>query len=85
MDMVEKFLEDYVKKIVQHPEDVSTSVATVADGCKSVVIYTSAHDIGRVIGKDGKMISALKTFISGSKAKDGLTYKIVVQTNDFKK
>lgn len=85
MDMVEKFLEDYVKKIVQHPEDVSTFVAPISDGCKSVVIYASAQDIGRVIGKDGKMISALKTFISGSKAKDGLTYKIVVQANDFKK
>ncbi|MDO7253255.1 KH domain-containing protein [Helicobacter cappadocius] len=83
--MVEQFLENYVKKIVQHPDKVSISVAPTMDGCRSIVIYTSPLDIGRVIGKDGKMISALKTFISGAKAKDGLTYKIVVQANDSKK
>ncbi|PAF53704.1 RNA-binding protein [Helicobacter sp. 13S00482-2] len=83
--MVEQFLENYVKKIVQDPHKVRISGTPIINGCKSIVIYTSPVDIGRVIGKDGKMISALKTFISGAKAKDGLTYKIVVQADDSKK
>ncbi|PAF41173.1 KH domain-containing protein [Helicobacter sp. 11S03491-1] len=81
--MIEQFLQDYVKKIVQQPEKVSVSMETSQeDGYRNIIIYTSPIDIGRIIGKDGKMISALKTFVSGAKAKDGFTYKIVVQAND---
>lgn len=80
--MVEKFLRDYVKKIVQYPQEVSVSIESTQDGFKNIVIHTSGADIGRVIGKDGKMISSLKTFISGAKAKSGFTYRVVVQAND---
>ncbi|EJB22447.1 KH domain RNA binding protein [Helicobacter pylori CPY6311] len=34
--------------------------------------------MGHVIGKEGKMVSAIKAFVSGVKAKDGFSYKIVV-------
>lgn len=80
--MIEQFLQDYVKKIVQYPQKVKVSLSSTEDGCKDIVIYASPIDIGRVIGKDGKMISAIKTFISGAKAKDGFTYKVVVQANE---
>ncbi|PAF52363.1 KH domain-containing protein [Helicobacter sp. 13S00477-4] len=80
--MVEKFLENYVKKIVQHPNEVSVSIDSFEEGYKDIVIYTSSLDMGKIIGKDGRMISALKTFISGAKAKDGFTYRIVVESND---
>ncbi|PAF43156.1 KH domain-containing protein [Helicobacter sp. 11S02596-1] len=80
--MVDQFLADYVKKIVQRPDDVRISLNVSEDGCKDIVIHTSIIDIGRVIGKDGKMIGAIKTFISGAKAKDGFTYRVVVQANE---
>ncbi|PAF46268.1 RNA-binding protein [Helicobacter sp. 12S02634-8] len=83
--MIQQFLEDYVKKIVQYPQDVSVSLELNEEGYKDIVIYASSQDVGRVIGKDGKMISALKTFISGAKAKDGYTYRVVVQAQTHSK
>ncbi|EJB47643.1 KH domain RNA binding protein [Helicobacter pylori Hp H-16] len=40
--------------------------------------------MGHVIGKEGKMVSAIKAFVSGVKAKDGFSYKIVVFASNDK-
>lgn len=44
-----------------------------------IEILASLQDAGRLIGKDGKMIGAIKTFISGVKAKNGNSYRIIVK------
>lgn len=74
--MVEKFLESYIKKIVAIPEKTYIQRHSIEDGMCCLDIFVSAEDMGKVIGKDGRMISALKTFVSGCKAKDGVTYRI---------
>ncbi|MGX2971489.1 KH domain-containing protein [Helicobacter sp. T3_23-1059] len=81
--MIEKFLESYVKKIVAYPEQVAVESRLVKDeNLRLLDVFVGVQDMGRVIGKEGKMIAALKTFVSGCKAKDGLTYKITVHPNN---
>lgn len=81
--MIEKFLESYVKKIVAYPEQVAVESHLLKDeNMKLLDVFVGVQDMGRVIGKEGKMIAALKTFVSGCKAKDGLTYKITVHPNN---
>ena len=81
--MIEKFLESYVKKIVAHPEQVAVESRLLKEeNMKLLDVFVGVQDMGRVIGKEGKMIAALKTFVSGCKAKDGLTYKITVHPNN---
>ena len=79
--MVENFLEDYIKKIVRHPQLVSIEKNTSQDGYE-FIIYVANEDIGKVIGRDGKMITSIKAFINGCKAKDGLTYKVMAKSAD---
>lgn len=81
--MIEKFLESYVKKIVAYPEQVAVESRLLKEeNLKLLDVFVCVEDMGRVIGKEGKMIAALKTFVSGCKAKDGLTYKITVHPNN---
>ncbi len=80
--MIEQFLESYVKKITNIPEKIHIKKHEVQDGVCCLDIFVSTEDMGKVIGKDGRMISALKTFVSGCKAKDGITYKITVHPNE---
>ncbi|WP_299326919.1 KH domain-containing protein [uncultured Helicobacter sp.] len=75
--MVEQFVESYIKKIVSSPEKVSIQSSQEND-LKLLDVFVATDDMGRVIGKDGRMIVSLKTFVSGVKAKDGMTYKITV-------
>ncbi|BCZ18496.1 KH domain RNA binding protein [Helicobacter sp. NHP19-012] len=75
---IEIFVAEYCKKIVTYPQVLQVQVRLIEPGVKEVCIHANPLDMGRVIGKDGKMVSALKAFISGVKAKDGFSYKIVV-------
>ncbi len=49
-------------------------------GAKPSTISVNSVDIGKLIGKNGNMINALKTIANGCKAKDGISYKIQVVT-----
>lgn len=77
--MVEKFLEELVKKLVANPAVVQVSKQKLDEQFYELVIHAAQGDAGRLIGKDGKMINAIKTLIAGFKAKNGESYRISVQ------
>lgn len=80
--MTSEFITAYVKLLVTVPNAVRVEVVNSNDECEEMVIFVDSEDIGKVIGKDGKMINAIKTFISGCKAKGGANYRISVQTTN---
>ncbi len=77
--MVTDFIAQYAKLIVTYPKDVkviSNNNGDVID----IVVYANQEDVGKLIGKQGKMIGTIKTVISGCKAKDGKSYRINVES-----
>lgn len=78
--MTEKFIEKYVKLIATKSDQVSVERTDVNSDFSEITVYAAKEDIGKIIGKDGHMISAIKTMVSGCKAKDGVSYKIMVKT-----
>lgn len=80
--MVEKFIEEYAKLVAKEPEHVSVSRANLGENFDEIIVRTSKNDTGRLIGKDGKMINALKTLITGYKAKEPTSYRITVKALD---
>lgn len=79
--MITDFIESYAKLIVSHPEEVSVSKELIDDTFAEITIQANGEDIGKLIGKNGNMINALKTMANGCKAKDGVSYKIQVLAN----
>ena len=80
--MVEEFVAEYAKLIVNHPREIEV-VHSLDNGVKQIVIYTHPDDVGKLIGKEGKMIGSIKTIISGCKAKDSLAYRINVEAKEL--
>lgn len=80
--MVEKFIEEYAKLVASEPELVSVSRVNLGQDFDEIIVRTSRADTGRLIGKDGKMINALKTLITGYKAKEQTSYRITVKALD---
>ncbi|MCJ8327069.1 MAG: KH domain-containing protein [Campylobacterales bacterium] len=76
--MITNFIEDYAKLIVSKPEEVSVSIDQIDETFAEITIKADSTDIGKLIGKNGNMINALKTIANGCKAKDGVSYKIQV-------
>ena len=76
--MVENFIKEYAKLIADYPQSVSTQ-KRVGENFTEIIVYADKADTGKLIGKDGKMINAIKNFIIGYKAKDTINYKITVK------
>jgi len=76
--MVADFVAEFAKLIASNPEDIRVEVKE-GDEMTEIVLFANQADIGKLIGKEGKMIGAIKTVISGCKAKDGVSYRINVE------
>lgn len=78
--MIKDFVESYAKLIVTNPDSVNVEVKKIDDTFSEVTIHAHSEDVGKLIGKNGNMINALKTMINGCKAKDSVSYKIQVSS-----
>jgi len=79
--MITKFIENYAKLIASKPDEVFVSANVIDEAFTEITIKANSIDMGKLIGKNGNMISALKTIANGCKAKDGISYKIQVIIN----
>jgi predicted RNA-binding protein YlqC (UPF0109 family) len=67
---VKDLLEFLARSLVDHPEQVRVEETESADG---VVLRLSVakEDVGKVIGKQGRIARALRTVVKASAVKDG--------------
>ena len=77
--MVKEFLNSYAKLLVENPEDISIEIDENNEDFDEITIFAKDEDIGKLIGKQGRMINSIKTVISGCKAKGGKSYRINVK------
>ena len=80
--MVKNFLLSYAKLLVNNPEDISIEIAEVDESFDEITIFANSEDIGKLIGKEGRMINSIKTVISGCKAKGGKNYRVNVKASN---
>lgn len=78
--MVKNFLYEYAKLIAEYPDRIKVEVVELGDNFCEIIIYADKVDTGKLIGKDGKMINAIKTVIIGCKAKDTTNYRVTVKS-----
>ncbi|NCO00975.1 MAG: KH domain-containing protein [Epsilonproteobacteria bacterium] len=76
--MIADFVAQFARLIASYPDDIRVEMQE-SDEITEIVLYANQADIGKLIGKEGKMIGAIKTLISGCKAKDGVSYRINVE------
>ncbi|MBN7288598.1 MULTISPECIES: KH domain-containing protein [Campylobacter] len=77
--MVEDFLYEYAKLIADYPEKIKIEREELGENFAEIIISADKVDTGKLIGKDGKMINAIKTVIIGCKAKDPTSYRVTVK------
>lgn len=79
--MIIDFIESYAKLIVNFPEEIKITKNVVDETFVEITVYANSDDVGKLIGKNGNMINAIKVMANGCKAKDGISYKIQVLAN----
>ncbi len=73
----QSLLEFMVKALVDHPDDIN--IKTI-EGEKTAIIELKVHneDIGKVIGKEGRIAMAMRTLLSAVTSKDGKRIKLEI-------
>ena len=67
---MEKLLEDIVRAIVDKPDEVNITV-TESENTQIYELRVGEGDVGKVIGKHGKNVGAIRTLLSAHTAKEG--------------
>tara|TARA_B110000263_G_C15288256_1_gene501973 strand:- start:1702 stop:1935 length:234 start_codon:yes stop_codon:yes gene_type:complete len=67
---MQKLLEDIVKSLVDKPDEVKIDI----NESENTIVYelnVGDGDLGKVIGKKGRNVNAIRTLLSASNAKEG--------------
>jgi len=80
--MIQEFVSSYAKLLVKHPESIKVEIDPIDEGFDEITIYAENEDVGKLIGREGRMINSVKTVISGCKAKGGKNYRVNVKSSE---
>ncbi|MBQ9787439.1 MAG: KH domain-containing protein [Lentisphaeria bacterium] len=62
---LESFVDYVVKSLVDNPDEVKLSTVETDEGA-TIQIRCSKEDIGKIVGKRGKTIMAIRSLVSGA-------------------
>ena len=66
--MMRKLLEQIVQTLVIKPESVRVSAGLQEDGAHKLTITVDSQDLGKVIGKNGQTIKAIRLLVNAIKS-----------------
>lgn len=77
--MVEELLAFLARSLVNHPERVAVE-SREEDGTVTLSLEVAPEDLGKVIGRQGRIARAIRTVMKAAGARDGR--KVVVEIKD---
>ena len=75
------FLEFVVKGLVRHPDEVAITPVE-SNGSTIYELRLNADDVGRVIGRDGATINAIRSLLTAGSARRGLRCSLEIVEDD---
>ncbi|MGA0351677.1 MAG: KH domain-containing protein [Acholeplasmataceae bacterium] len=67
----EKLIKQIVEPLVVHPEDVLVKILAEDESQLNIQLLVNEADLGRVIGKGGKIAHAIRTILYAGASKEG--------------
>jgi uncharacterized protein len=68
---VEEILTHLARELVDHPDQVRVERIEREDGELLLELHVAAEDVGKVIGKQGRIARALRTVVKASSVRAG--------------
>ena len=72
-----ELVEFLAKSLVDHPEDVKVTEKTVNDTV-IIELAVAEDDMGKVIGKQGRIAKAIRTVVKAASAKSDKKYTVEI-------
>ena len=67
----EKLIKNLVHPLVTHPEDLMVKKFSEEDEMLTIQVIVHQDDLGRVIGKNGRIANAIRTIAYASASREG--------------
>ena len=67
----EKLVKNIIEPLVMHPDDIMVKTLSDDDNLLTIQLLVNEADIGRVIGKSGKIANAVRTILYAGASKEG--------------
>ncbi|OJH35607.1 KH domain-containing protein [Cystobacter ferrugineus] len=75
---MEQLILYLVRALVDHPDQVGLRASEV-DGVRLYELKVSPEDVGKVIGRDGRTVGALRTLLGAAGQKQGQKVRLEIQ------
>jgi uncharacterized protein len=75
---VEQLIIYLVRALVDQPDQVSLR-ASDAEGARLYELKVAPEDVGKVIGRDGRTVGALRTLVGAAAQKQGQKVRLEIQ------
>lgn len=78
---MKELLEYVARALVEHPDAVAVEVEE-GDGEVELTLVVDERDMGRVIGRDGRIANAIRSLLRVMGARDGRHVELEIVAND---
>jgi predicted RNA-binding protein YlqC (UPF0109 family) len=80
---VKELLEYIARSLVDHPDAVEVEVEVEeGDGDVELTLVVDERDMGRVIGRDGRIANAIRSLLRVMGSRDGRHVELEIVAND---
>lgn len=76
----ESLLKNMIKPLVTNPDDVVVKILSQDDKNVSIQVLVNNEDLGRVIGKGGRIATAIRTICYAGAAKEDVRLQIDIDS-----
>ena len=74
---MKNFVEYLLVRLINHPDDLQVTEEESEEGLR-IMITVNPEDMGRVIGKGGKVIKAIRKLVQVKAARDGIYVRVEI-------
>jgi predicted RNA-binding protein YlqC (UPF0109 family) len=78
---VKEFLEYVARSLVEKPDEVAVEVDEAGDEV-TLTLVVNEHDMGRVIGRDGRIANAMRSLLRVMGARDGRHVELEITSDE---
>lgn len=75
---MKEFMERIIKEIVERPEEVKINENLENPRMPLLEVTVAKEDIGKIIGKRGRMVEALRILLAAASRKKKKQYQLIV-------
>jgi predicted RNA-binding protein YlqC (UPF0109 family) len=79
---VKEFLEYVARSLVDRPDSVQIEMDEADGGDVTLTLLVDEEDMGRVIGRDGRIANAIRSLLRVMAARSGQHVELEIEPND---